>query len=310
MIVITGPTATGKTRLAALLAYKINGEIISADSRQVFRGMDIGTGKDLCDYKINGGIIPYHLIDIAEAGTEFSVFQFAKYFKESYKNITERKKPVILCGGTGLYIQAAISGFDFPEVPKDETFRKFASNQSMEELTNLLTSYRSLHNTSDITDRERLTRAVEIERFKKKFASSKSENSIPHIIFGVQVPRDIIRRRISKRLDQRLQEGMIDEVKALLAMDISPERLDYYGLEYRYISQYLCNGISYNEMYRKLEIAIHQFAKRQMTWFRRMEKQGHCIHWIDGLKNEDDKLDEIHQILATHSLNILEKIES
>lgn len=310
MIIITGPTATGKTRLAALLARSINAEIISADSRQVFKGMDIGSGKDLSDYIVDGQNIPYHLIDIVEAGTEFSVYQFVEHFKKAYENLVSRNKNVILCGGTGLYIQSIVSGYHLPEVPENTEFRKQAEHMDMEALKEMLVSMRKVHNTTDSFDRERLTRAVEIEKFKQQHPEIKAGLTIPNIIFGINIPRDIVRRRISKRLLHRLQNGMIEEVRNLLDSGISSERLEYYGLEYRYICQYLCKTISFEIMYTKLETSIHQFAKRQMTWFRRMEKHGHIIHWIDGLKNDEEKLNEIHQILATQSLKIFEKIES
>lgn len=291
LAVITGPTATGKTNLASMLAYLTNGEVISADSRQVYRQMTIGTGKDLADFIVNGKNIPYHLIDIHNAGYHYNVFEFQKDFLNAYNDIQNRNAFPILCGGTGLYIEAALKRYRMIEVPPDEELRKQLELESFETLVARLLALRPLHNQTDTTDRQRLIRAIEIEIHSQK----NPHNHIPlkemnACLFAIHFERETIRQRITQRLELRLAQGMIEEVKALLDSGLSFQTLDYYGLEYRYISQYLLGQISYQQMFQLLNTAIHQFAKRQMTWFRKMQKDGLRIHWIDGSLGLEDKI--------------------
>jgi len=283
LITILGPTATGKTTLAANLAYQLEGEVISGDSRQVYRGMDLGTGKDLKDFEINGVKVPYHLIDIVDPGYEYNVFEFQKDFIKAFKDINKREKTAILCGGSGLYLESVIDMYHLVKVPENNTLRMELENHTIETLINRLTSYKIPHNTSDTTDRKRLIRAIEIqEHYLKSKEIIPQFPVIKHQIFGVEFERSVIRERITKRLKQRLDEGMLKEIETLLNKGLKAEQLTFYGLEYRYLTQYVIGEISYEEMFRLLNTAIHQFAKRQMTWFRRMEKKGIKIHWIDG----------------------------
>jgi tRNA dimethylallyltransferase len=291
LITILGPTATGKTSLAAHLAHCINGEIISADSRQVFKQMNIGTGKDYSDYVVEGKTIPYHLIDIAEPGEEFSVFDFRKNFINAFNEIASKNKTAILCGGTGLYIESVLKNYNLPEVPKNIKLRNSLSDKSIDELTKILSDLKPLHNTTDTINKERLLRAIEIEYFHKERA-----DNIPGLpkfdsyVFGVNYERAVVMERITKRLKERLQNGMIEEVELLIKKGIPVERLKSYGLEYKFITQFLLHEITYDEMFRLLNIAIHQFSKRQMTWFRRMERNGIRINWIDGNLPLDEKI--------------------
>ncbi|NTW24655.1 MAG: tRNA (adenosine(37)-N6)-dimethylallyltransferase MiaA [Lentimicrobium sp.] len=287
-IVILGPTATGKTRLAAVIASKIDGEIISADSRQVYRGMDMGTGKDLLDYVVDGKIIPTHLIDIADAGSQYNIFDFSRDFLNAADIITAKKKKIVVCGGSGMYLEAALGLYQLMETPVNDSFRQKAALLSDNQLVEMLTALKPLHNKTDITDRQRLIRAIEIASAEKEAGSQlskpvpspvRSDNSL---IFGIEFPREVIRKRITERLEQRLNSGMLNEVKALLNSGIKPEALTYYGLEYKYLTLHLSGNLSYEEMFSLLNTAIHQFAKRQMTWFRRMEKKGINIHWLKG----------------------------
>lgn len=291
LITILGPTATGKTQLAVALAHNIGGEIISADSRQVYRNMTIGTGKDLSDFTVEGITIPYHLIDIAEAGEEYNLFRFTQDFKVAYLDIVGRGKTPILCGGTGMYIEAVLRNYAVPDVGVDEAFRQSLATKSDDELKEMLLEYKSLHNDTDTENRRRLIRALEIAHFSlEKNIATESYLPAQQYIFGIQLPRDVVRDRITHRLHARLQEGMIDEVQALLDAGISPTRLIRYGLEYKFITEYLLHQYSYDEMVRLLNIAIHQFSKRQMTWFRGMERRNLKIHWIDGLLPMADRL--------------------
>ncbi|MBL7903925.1 MAG: tRNA (adenosine(37)-N6)-dimethylallyltransferase MiaA [Bacteroidales bacterium] len=287
-IFILGPTATGKTRLAAETALLAGAEIISADSRQIYRNMDLGTGKDLEEYTVRGTDIPYHLINITEAGTRYSVFDYTRDFTEAVGTILSKHKRVLVCGGSGMYLEAALGLYQLTESPEDESFRRQASSLSLEELTGMLRELRPLHNTTDTTERERLIRAIEIARaennskirvINQEPAVVRPDNSL---IIGITLPRQQIRQRITERLTTRLNQGMLNEVSELLNKGIKPEDLTYYGLEYRYLTLYLTGKISYDEMFSQLNTAIHQFAKRQMTWFRRMEKKGIDIQWIDG----------------------------
>ena len=294
MITILGPTATGKTHLAVLVADKINGEIISADSRQVYKKMDIGTGKDLSEYELNGKLIPYHLINIAEPGYAYNVHEYFRDFEKVYKTITDKKKEVVLCGGSGMYIEAVLKGYAMINVPVNESLHQELSQKTQAELTDKLTSLKKVHNTTDLTDRERLIRAIEIETYyKENNITSTTDKAYKSIIFGVDYPREIIRSRITERLHQRLNNVMIEEVQTLLNEGVTSEQLKYYGLEYKFITQYIVGELKYEDMINLLNIAIHQFAKRQMTWFRRMEKQGFVIHWLDGMWGDDRKIEYI-----------------
>lgn len=294
MITILGPTACGKTRLAVDVALHLGGEIISADSRQVFRGMDIGTGKDLTDYNVGGVEVPYHLIDIREPGYEYSVFEFQTDFVKAYNDIVDRNKLPILCGGTGLYIEAVLRNYRLADVPQNNELRLELEQCSDEDLVERLKKYISLHNHTDTETRERLIRAIEIQEYQAQNPNSHLEiPDMKHLVLGVAFPRDLVMQRIENRLQERLQNGMIDEIDLLLKQGVEPERLIRYGLEYKYITLYLQNDISYSEMFEKLNIAIRQFAKRQMTWYRRMERNGVDIHWVDGTLSDKEKLDEV-----------------
>jgi tRNA dimethylallyltransferase len=303
MITILGPTASGKTPLAAALAEKIGGEIISADSRQVYRRMDIGTGKDLGDYilKIKDEIvkIPYHLIDICEPGTKYNLFQYQQDFYDAYQDICRRGVVPILCGGTGLYIEAVLKGYKLSPVPQNPELRQRLESKSLEELTEMLVELKekngsNMHNKTDVDSCQRAIRAIEIETYNLEHPMPRRElPPVDSLIVGVHIDREQRREKISRRLKTRLEEGMIDEVKALLAEGIPSEDLLYYGLEYKFVTEYIIGNTTYDEMFQHLEIAIHQFAKRQMTWFRGMERRGFKIHWIDAMQPMDDKVKEI-----------------
>jgi tRNA dimethylallyltransferase len=290
-ITLLGPTATGKTKFAALLADTIGAEIISADSRQVYKGMDIGSGKDIKDYTINDKVIPYHLIDIAEAGTEFNVFQYQQAAYQAIENIRKRNKNIILCGGSGMYIEALLKGYKLFPVPTNDSLREQLSKKSFEELTALLAQFRPLHNQTDTEDISRLLRALEIEYYYSEHPELLSRTQpIESIIFGLKGDRDLIRNRITARLKERLENGMIEEVQKLVNEGVSQMQLVRYGLEYKYITLYLQNKIDKETLFSKLNIAIHQFSKRQMTWFRKMERSGFVIHWLDILWSNEKKL--------------------
>lgn len=300
LITILGPTAVGKTSFGARLAAVLDAEIISADSRQVFKGMDMGTGKDIADYQVGNKIIPYHLIDIAEPGTEYNVYQFKHDFLEAYHTIHSRNKIPVLCGGTGMYLESILLDYDLVEVPENVELRQKLSGLPDEELIRMISSARQLHNSTDTADRERLTRALEIELFKKDHAE---QNSWPDFsntpVIGIRFDREIIRNRITQRLYQRLEEGMIDEVRHLIEKGVSTDRLLFYGLEYKYITLYLKGELSYSQMVGLLNTAIHQFAKRQMTWFRRMEKKGVRIFWLEGENGLEINIDKALSYLKT-----------
>lgn len=299
LITILGPTACGKTKLAAGLAFHLNGEIISADSRQVYRGMNIGTGKDYEDYIVKGQKIPFHLIDIAEPGTEFNVYRYQQEFINVYKDIRLRNKTGIFCGGTGLYLESVLRGYKLIEVPEDLNLREELKNKSLEELVNILSSLRKLHNNTDSTDINRTIRAIEIETYLLK--NRDQVNDFPEIrslIFGINPDREIVRKRITDRLESRLKNGMIEEVQRLIESGITPGQLKFYGLEYKFLTMYVSGEIKYEEMFRLLNTAIHQFAKRQMTWFRKMEKKGFIIHWLDGSRSTDENLERIMRKIA------------
>lgn len=292
--VITGPTASGKTRLAAHLAHALGGEIISADSRQVYRGMDLGTGKDLDDYIVEGSPVPYHLIDIMEAGQEYNVFAFLGDFHKVRQEITKRGKQPLLCGGSGMYVEAAVAGYRMEKVPENKALRRELETMEMDQLTGRLEELGSLHNTTDTTDRKRLLRAIEIAEHQRGIPmTGKGKPAFQSRLFAIFLERRDLRERITRRLELRLQQGMAEEVERLLARGIGVEKLHYYGLEYRHLASYVTGQASHGEMFSRLNTAIHQFAKRQMTWFRRMEKRGISIHWLDGTMNLSDKVNEV-----------------
>lgn len=298
LLVVTGPTASGKTALAAAIAYKLCGEIISADSRQVYKGMNLGTGKDYDDYTVNGVNIPYHLIDISEPGYKYNVFEYQRDFNNVYTDLKKRMVFPIVCGGSGMYADSIITGYKMFEVPPDSGLRIELEKKSMEELQGILSTFKNLHNSTDIDSRKRVIRAIEIEHSRTK--KTKQGNGFPKIralLIGVMFDRDSRRKRISERLRQRLDAGMVDEVKRLLDEGVSSETLMYYGLEYKYITLFLAGIISYVEMVKDLEIAIHQFAKRQMTWFRGMERKGIKINWIDGDLPIEEKVEKVMGLL-------------
>jgi tRNA dimethylallyltransferase len=302
ILVVTGPTASGKTALAAAIANRVGGEIISADSRQVYRGMNLGTGKDYDDYHINGTDIPCHLIDIVDPGYKYSVFEYQRDFKKVYSDLKKRKIFPVVCGGSGMYADSIITGYKMFEVPPDSGLRIELEKKSMEELREILSTFKSLHNTTDIDTKKRVIRAIEIEHSSRNKGSHYSEfPMIKSLLTGILFDRDTRRKRISERLKQRLDSGMVEEVKNLIDRGINIETLIYYGLEYKFITLYLTGKISYQEMKRDLEIAIHQFAKRQMTWFRGMEKKGIKIHWIDGKIPIEEKVVKVMDLLSVKS---------
>ena len=303
LITILGPTASGKTPLAAALAQRIGGEILSADSRQVYRRMDIGTGKDLSDY----GDVPYHLIDICEPGTKYNLFQYQQDFFDAYQDIRNRGVQPILCGGTGLYIEAVLKGYHLSPVPQNQPLRDSLEGRSLEELTEMLKTLKAksgsvMHNTTDVDSCQRAIRAIEIETYNLEHPMPLRElPPIPSTIIGVNIDRELRREKITRRLKARLDEGMVDEVRGLLDSGIPAEDLIYYGLEYKFLTEYVIGQLSYDEMFRQLEIAIHQFAKRQMTWFRGMERRGFTIHWIDATLPTEKKVEQILDLVNSVS---------
>jgi tRNA dimethylallyltransferase len=298
LITLLGPTASGKTPLAASLAAKMNTEIISADSRQIYRRMDLGTGKDLVDYTVSGIDIPYHLIDICEPGYKYNVFEYQRDFLQAYEKVTAKGKVPILCGGTGMYLESILKGYRLIPVPENKELRSSLEYKSLEELTTMLSQYKTLHNTTDVDTVKRAIRAIEIEEYYLHADAQEREfPSLKSLVIGVDIDRELRRQKISKRLHQRLDEGMVDEVKRLLDEGIPAEDLIYYGLEYKFLTQYVIGELEYDEMVRQLEIAIHQFAKRQMTWFRGMERRGIHIHWIDATRTMDEKVEEIMDLM-------------
>ena len=321
MITILGPTASGKTPLAVALAKEIGGEIISADSRQVYRRMDIGTGKDLADYTINNRslategtqepiAIPYHLIDICEPGTKYNLFQYQQDFFDAYQDILKRGVRPILCGGTGLYIEAVLKGYQLSPVPQNPELRQRLEGKSLEELTQMLVELKAkngsnMHNKTDVDSCQRAIRAIEIEEYNLHTPTPKRDlPSIDSLIIGVNIDREARREKITRRLKSRLENGMVEEVRGLLDEGIAPEDLIYYGLEYKFITEYIIGRLTYAEMFERLEIAIHQFAKRQMTWFRGMERRGFTIHWIDALQPMEEKVKEIRRLMEESNHNL------
>ncbi len=320
MITILGPTASGKTSLAAALAVKIDGmdaatlggathgaEIISGDSRQVYRGMDIGTGKDLADYTIDGKQIPYHLIDICEPGTKYNLFQYQQDFYDAYLDIQGRGSFPILCGGTGLYIESVLKGYRLSPVPQNQALRDQLAGKSLAELTRMLEELKAktgskMHNRTDVDTVQRAVRAIEIETHNLEYPMPERElPAVDSLIVGVSIDREARREKITRRLKQRLEEGMVDEIKGLLDRGIPAENLIYYGLEYKFITEYVIGKATYDEMFRGLEIAIHQFAKRQMTWFRGMERRGVTIHWVDALQPMEQKVTQVVDLMKANT---------
>lgn len=302
MITILGPTASGKTSLTAALAYHLDAEIISADSRQVYQGMDIGTGKDLADYTVAGKHIPYHLIDICKAGSKYNVYQYQQDFLEVYNKIKETNKLPILCGGSGLYLEAILKGYHLSTVPPNEELRNQLNEMSHESLIQMLVEIQEklntkMHNSTDLDSKQRTIRAIEIGKHMLTEADPQTNfPEIPSLIIGVDIDREERRRKITTRLHQRLEEGMIEEVKQLLNQGIAPEDLIYYGLEYKFVTEHIIGKLSYDEMVQQLEIAIHQFAKRQMTWFRGMERRGIKINWINASLPMEEKIEMIQTL--------------
>lgn len=298
LYVITGPTASGKTSKAVALAKAINAEIISADSRQIYRGMDIGTGKDLEEY----GDVPYHLIDICNAGYRYNLFEYIRDYKSAYDNIKARGKNIIVCGGTGLYIESILKGIELPPVPENTELRKKLANKSLSELTEILRQMKTLHNVTDVDNCKRAIRAIEIQQYYHDNPEIQIKTT-PHplknaLVIGIEIDRENRRNKISQRLRQRLDSGMVEEIRSLIDNGISPDDLIYYGLEYKYVTQYVIGQISYDEMFSLLEIAIHQFAKRQMTWFRGMERRGTTIHWLPYDISDDEFIASVRKLAA------------
>jgi tRNA dimethylallyltransferase len=300
MITILGPTASGKTALAAHLAYALDGEVISADSRQVYRGMSIGTGKDLSEYMVNGKKVPYHLIDIADPGYEYNIFEFQRDFLNAWNNITSRGKLPVLCGGSGMYLESVLRKYRLKKTEPDPKTHEALSQKTDEELKDLLLSLKTPHNTTDLLDRNRMIRAILISMTpEEKAGETVFPEQMPSLIFGIHWERALLRERITNRLQTRLEQGMIEEVRELLNRGLTPDQVKFYGLEYYYITLYLEKKLDYNEMSRLLNIAIHHFAKRQMTWFRKMEKSGLTIHWIGGETDMDEKIMEVNTVLKS-----------
>ena len=298
--IIIGPTATGKTRLAALVAADINAEVICADSRQVYRDMNLGTGKDYDDYIVNGQKIPYHLMDIVDAGEKFNLFKFFEAFQQSYKDIVDRGKQPLVCGGTGMYVESIIKNYNMHPVPEDSEFRKSCESRTFEDLTEELKTYKTLHNTTDLDTKKRLVRALEIARYERLHPVECKQSACLYapLTIGVSVSREVRRERIERRFKERLASGMTDEVEVLLAKGVPAETLIYYGLEYKYLTLYVTGKITRNEMEEQLLTAIFQFAKRQMTWFRGMERRGINIHWIDGELPMDERKQAVEEIIS------------
>jgi len=299
LLVLLGPTASGKTSLAVAVASRIGGEIISADSRQVYRGMDLGTGKDYNDYIIGNTRIPCHLVDIADPGYKYNVFEYQRDFLKVYSSLRTRNVFPVVCGGSGMYADSIISGYKMLEVPPDSGFRIDLERKTIAELREILATYKNLHNITDIDTKKRVIRAIEIEHFSRNRKRKSTEfPEVKSLIIGVLIDRDLRRKRISDRLKQRLADGMVDEVKKLIVQGVNRETLIYYGLEYKFITLYLSGKLSYKEMVSQLETAIHQFAKRQMTWFRGMEKRGIKINWLDGSLPMEEKVQIVFNLLS------------
>lgn len=301
LITILGPTASGKTPLAAALADRLGTEIISGDSRQVYRRMDLGTGKDLADYTVGGRSVPYHLIDIVEPGYKYNVFEYQRDFLKAYESIVAKGKLPVLCGGTGMYIESILKGYRLLPVPENPELRASLEGKSLEELTQILAGYKKLHNSTDVDTAKRAIRAIEIEEYYKQQPLEYREFPLlESLIVGVDIDRDLRREKITRRLKQRLDEGMVEEVRGLLAEGINVESLIYYGLEYKFLTQYVIGELTFDEMFQQLETAIHQFAKRQMTWFRGMERRGFTIHWLEATLPMEEKVEWIINLINTN----------
>lgn len=299
LVTILGPTACGKTTLAVALADRLQTAIISADSRQVYRSMDLGTGKDLAEYMVDGRQVPYRLIDIVDAGYKYNVFEFQRDFLNVYNELCSKGQLPVLCGGTGMYLESVLRGYRLVEVPENKELRSALVDKSLEELTEILSGYKQLHNTTDVDTCKRAIRAIEIEEYyRENDANVREFPEIKSLTIGIDVSRELRRERISRRLRERLEQGMVDEVRGILASGVSPEDLIYYGLEYKYLTMFVIGQLTYDEMVDQLEIAIHQFAKRQMTYFRGMERRGVPIHWIDAELSTGEKVEQICHLLS------------
>lgn len=298
LIAILGPTASGKTQFAAALASRLDTEIISADSRQIYKEMNLGTGKDLADYTVNGKQIPYHLIDIAEPGYKYNVFEYQRDFLKAYESVRLKGKLPIMCGGTGMYLESVLKGYRLLPVPENPELRARLNGKSLDELTEILKQYKTLHNTTDVDTAKRAIRAIEIEEYYAH--TPVDERAFPQLnslIVGINIDRELRREKITRRLQQRLEEGMVEEVRDLIKKGIKPEDLIYYGLEYKYLTLYVIGELTYEQMFHDLEIAIHQFAKRQMTWFRGMERRGFTIHWMNAQWSMEEKIAFVTQLI-------------
>lgn len=298
LIAILGPTASGKTQFAAALASRLDTEIISADSRQIYKEMNLGTGKDLADYTVNGKQIPYHLIDIAEPGYKYNVFEYQRDFLKAYETVRLKGKLPIMCGGTGMYLESVLKGYRLLPVPENPELRARLNGKSLDELTEILKQYKTLHNTTDVDTAKRAIRAIEIEEYYAH--TPVDERAFPQLnslIVGIDIDRELRREKITRRLQQRLEEGMVEEVRDLIKKGIKPEDLIYYGLEYKYLTLYVIGELTYEQMFHDLEIAIHQFAKRQMTWFRGMERRGFTIHWMNAQWSMEEKIAFVTQLI-------------
>ena len=298
LVTILGPTACGKTSLAVALAHRLQTAVISADSRQVYRSMDLGTGKDLDEYVYQGCEVPYRLIDIVDAGYKYNVFEFQRDFLKEYEELRGQGQLPVMCGGTGMYLESVLRGYHLVEVPENKELRESLADKSLEELTTILSSYKQLHNTTDVDTCKRAIRAIEIEEYYRvNDVNVRDFPEIKSLNIGLDVSRELRRERITRRLHERLAEGMVDEVRGILDAGVAPEDLIYYGLEYKYLTLYVIGELTYNEMVSQLEIAIHQFAKRQMTYFRGMERRGVPIHWIDATLSTEEKVEAIMRMI-------------
>ena len=299
LVTILGPTACGKTTLAVALADRLRTAVISADSRQVYRSMDLGTGKDLAEYVVGERKVPYHLIDIVDAGYKYNVFEYQRDFLKVYEDLRGKGQLPVLCGGTGMYLESVLRGYRLVEVPENKELRALLDNKSLDELTEMLRGYKQLHNTTDVDTCKRAIRAIEIEEYyRTNDVTIREFPEIKSLTIGLDVSRELRRERISHRLRERLEQGMVDEVRGILDSGVAPEDLIYYGLEYKYLTMYVIGQLTYDEMVSQLEIAIHQFAKRQMTYFRGMERRGVPIHWINAELSTEEKVEQIYQLLS------------
>ena len=299
LVTILGPTACGKTTLAVALAHRLQTGVISADSRQLYRAMDLGTGKDLGEYVVDGEAVPYYLIDIADAGYKYNVFEYQRDFLKVYDDLRAQGQLPVMCGGTGMYLESVLRGYRLVEVPENRVLREALEGKSLDELTEMLRGYKQLHNTTDVDTCKRAIRAIEIEEYYRNNEVNMREfPEIRSLNIGLDVSRELRRERITRRLHERLEQGMVDEVRGILASGVAPEDLIYYGLEYKYLTMYVIGQLTYDEMVSQLEIAIHQFAKRQMTYFRGMERRGVPIHWIDATLPTEAKVERIVDLLG------------